>query len=832
MKTILLRSPRLPSDPFLDRAEKSAANAAASEQAAAESQDAAQQSASGSAQSSQLADESRVKAEAAQGKAETAQQAAEAAQGKAETAQQAAEAAQGKAETAQQAAETAQSKTEQSEAAALKSATDAAGDAAVTLDQASKAIDANNAAQVAKSEAIRAKEDATAIVHNDEGSVTPRAGNYPVADSKGHLDIGWTPLLQAMYPYSGVIGSVDKGDLFVFYGGSFTGAGESNKFRMRDGAYNINGRFVSHDWREVTLPEAEATASRAVAFDDIFIDWNNNVRTYRSVTPHRTITGYDRDAIATEHGYSKVQTGLYKTSDTYALLLGRVARRNWGVYHPVHNPEGSGSARTTTQTNGYKPWWNAQVVAITSKESAFDRAVKSLVNSGYSGKVGAFGNVRPDKKFYDAIYADDFTPLYYSAKNVVDRQALLFDSFNRAVAGETFSGAEGTTELRWIASRNKIGHPFSDVIDIDDSIKDTDLQYINNGGWESDLSESRCRLWDSYAQIVIRDSKGNYERYVPTNPVHAQNRHIHLGYSDESTPLRLYLYRAGGQSSNLSNGKIDIFVTTKGAAARPQFLMVDIIGSLDAMPDEWKTNGIPGNWLAVGEEGENLIPDGTSKNFKLSRKCLQCYQVLASKNKGVTWANDTHSWKSVCEGAQNGRTAQPLTGTCYMVFYSTSANPFELSNNSNSYADNDAFLHGYHQSSHGALLGSWLIGKIPTATGFGDTYSPISKPKTPLSTHRYSFTKYNLPEHQSGLSPSFSGSRLAIKELPYLVAHDGQSFLQIVYKEMKHNGTRWGDDNKFNIVNKQSTITDLNGETVIVGQKRVELPYHFDGVTY
>ena len=62
--------------------------------------------------------------------------------------------------------------------------------------------------------------------------------------------------------------------------------------------------------------------------------------------------------------------------------------------------------------------------------------------------------------------------------------------------------------------------------------------------------------------------------------------------------------------------------STYTPAARPQFLMCDIIGSLDAMPQEWLDNGIPGNWLAVGEEGEDLIPDGTVKNLQTQPEVL------------------------------------------------------------------------------------------------------------------------------------------------------------------------------------------------------------------
>ena len=253
---------------------------------------------------------------------------------------------------------------------AITEATEQADRAATSADEAkghaqsaelanTSAVNAKEEAKTAAAEARAAEDNATAIVHNDEGSTTSKPGAYPVADSKGHLDIGWTPLLQAMYPYSGVIGSVDKRDLFYF---DQANADWKNKFVLYSKfPFNINGRFVkSKKDVGIILPEAESTADRAIAFDDIFLDWNGNVQTYRSITPHRTITGYDRDAIATEHGYSKVQTGLYKTGDTYALLLGRVARRNKGAYHPVFNQEGTGTYITDTgsaweNTQWYKP---------------------------------------------------------------------------------------------------------------------------------------------------------------------------------------------------------------------------------------------------------------------------------------------------------------------------------------------------------------------------------------------------------------------------------------------------------------------------------------------
>ena len=286
---------------------------------------------------------------------------------------------------------------------------------------------------MARNEAVAAKDEAEAIVHEGEGSVTPGAGKYPVADANGYLDSGWTPLLAAMYPYSGVIGSIYKEDLFYFFHGTISWA---NLFDIRSPALvaNIYGKFVKvKSGNGIKLPEAESTAERAVAFDDVFIDWDGNVQTYRSITPHRTTTGYDADAIATEHGWTKIQTGLYQSGETYALLLGRVVRRNKCLFHPQFNREGTAKAADGKT-------WDQTSISIASRADCFDPA-KYDQNTGGIGQPN--GRPGTDNKAYDGIYADDFTPLYYSAKNIIDRQALLFDSFNRVVVGETFMGAEG-----------------------------------------------------------------------------------------------------------------------------------------------------------------------------------------------------------------------------------------------------------------------------------------------------------------------------------------------------------------------------------------------------
>ena len=156
----------------------------------------------------------------------------------------------------------------------LDSAVDSATGSAQSAANASNiAVNAKEEAKTAVTEAKEAEANATAIVHNDEGHTTPTPGAYPVADANGHLDIGWTPLLAAMYPHSGVIGSVDKNKLFSF----INTANESDwgvwvdQFCTMNSTYNIAGRFVhlKQDYKKWILPEAESTVDRAIAFDDI-----------------------------------------------------------------------------------------------------------------------------------------------------------------------------------------------------------------------------------------------------------------------------------------------------------------------------------------------------------------------------------------------------------------------------------------------------------------------------------------------------------------------------------------------------------------------------------
>ena len=260
------------------------------------------------------------------------------------------------------------------------------------------------------------------------------------ATARTNLQLGTAAQAQVnqfIYPNSGLVGSIEKSDLFT------TPATVANQFTIRARTYNINGQFVPIIQTVITLAAAESTAARAVAFDDLFVESDGTYRHVRSINARRTTTGFDADQIATDAGYTRVSQGLYSRDGNHALLLGRITRRNQGAYHPLWNPEGTGSVRNVGLSSAHQ-WWSSAAKDITNANQPFDFTGFTSASWGRVSTSNVSLKGRPNDENYDGITANDITPLYFSARAVTDRKALLFDNFNRAVAGETFMGAEGT----------------------------------------------------------------------------------------------------------------------------------------------------------------------------------------------------------------------------------------------------------------------------------------------------------------------------------------------------------------------------------------------------
>ena len=500
------------------------------------------------------------------------------------------------------------------------------------------------------------------------------------ATARTNLQLGTAAQAQVnqfIYPNSGLVGSIEKSDLFT------TPATVANQFTIRARTYNINGQFVPIIQTVITLAAAESTAVRAVAFDDLFVESDGTYRHVRSINARRTTTGFDADQIATDAGYTRVSQGLYSRSGNHALLLGRITRRNQGAYESQLNPSGNAGIRNNANTETEN--WYQNPTAIRSQSDAFDRSGGANNPDISTGAIGqTSGRPETSPVFYDGITANDITPLYFSARAVTDRKALLFDNFNRAVAGETFMGAEGTTSTRFpeqSAFRSNVINytplqftgvrgTFGGVVEGPSSILLGPAIFIRDTVLRITKIDNAGGTVGSFLRVEVNGT--NYE----SPPVVTGGRSVLLNIpAGGLTAMSIFNDRAAIQVEILKGGLVL-------PSASPQFLYVDVIGALTAMPQEWLDNGIPGNWLAVDEDGGSLIPDGTVRNYKASRKVLDAYLVLQTDDRGVTWSDVTSTYETTLEGAGNTLGSQTFAATrSLMVFYRTAANPFEFDSN-------------------------------------------------------------------------------------------------------------------------------------------------------
>ncbi len=514
------------------------------------------------------------------------------------------------------------------------------------------------------------------------------------------------------------------------------------------------------------------------------------------------------------YGDDSATIGSYTTVDEYTTLaykglcfaipIALVSRRNQGAFHPVWNPNGSARCHYTYIGGTYKDMFYEQSGGFTSVDDCF--TVGSASNVGYytgSGYISSVLSGRPDGKYYDAIYESDVLDLRSSAHKVTDLNRTLEREFNRLVAGEVRGWASGfriaqsgTITASLLTSTTAWG---SIGVEIRDTTQNLALTY--GSAW----------VFAEDAKMYIKSDSQWYEC-------------VRI-YSAADPRTSFYLHpRYGNVTADFTTAAVyDFIICEVTVSKRKADLQCDIIGDPANYPLEWITNGIMGTPLLVGENGEDLIPDGTSKTYKMSRKVKDYLLGLVSTDNGVTWTDFTSTYQSSVEGSSNSHTNSINTGRLILHFYLTEASPFETADNAEVLSLGDVWAGNYSVNTLGANLVTDLISKIPVSSR-----TSIEK----LNTYGMSgdllitSTGVRQPSHDGNLAVTQeTSSSPAAKVLPYLTRENGKLFLQTLFKEMIYD-TDWGDDSKFNVVSGVSTTTDDNANTVLIGQKRIELPFY------
>ncbi|MBE0599484.1 MAG: hypothetical protein IH614_19770 [Desulfuromonadales bacterium] len=352
-----------------------------------------------------------------------------------------------------------------------------------------------------------------------------------------------------------------------------------------------------------------------------------------------------------------------------------------------------------------------------------------------------------------------------------------------------------------------------------------------NGGYYRDVGTSVIQIYRTTQAEADAVSLGSDVRIINTST----GQSVSFKVASRNYAGGVYRLIGGSVVGALDNKNVtdawagSITMSEQVVRQSKTLLHCDIIGDPANYPQAWKDNGVAGTPLLVAEDGvTSLIPDGTSKPYKLSRKLRGAGVLMAllSTDGGITWVDTTSTVNGLFSTTTNSWTALYSTGRILLAFYLTEASPLELATNAEVLSLGDVWA---GNAFNRPLIG-YFVGKISTLSTLpsystADSVHVNRRPVFGASDGKiYGTGNYgNDPAHPT-LNIQASATPAA-KALPYITRANGKLYLQALYKEMRHNGTSWGDDAKFSVVDNESTTTDLNAATIKIGQKRLELPF-------
>lgn len=504
----------------------------------------------------------------------------------------------------------------------------------------------------------------------------------------------------------------------------------------------------------------------------------------------------------------------------YFLVCGTVNRLNQGAYHPSFNPSGTASWRSAQQPYWPCSWDNRESRTKlsgepTNKASCFT-ATLGTSNGGY-GNIGTApwdGYNRPDKRFYDAIYADGqggvCRDMRYSAYGV---DSVDFAEADQRVKNGTYRGFE-----KILTSNNA-----------------TFTEAIFSGGATIITNAQRA------GHHVLADNAG---LIIHNGFVYQVARHVANDFWVRINRFINGVATVGNYFSDIDFSKPFIFIPSVGNSvdkvlkAPPlsgiktvsvggSFLQIDVIGNPNnILATPALANGWQGSWIPV-------IPDGTIKDFEFSRKNTGTGEIprIITTNNGSSWQSSplASSFRSLSKNAVEAWGA--ASGVVALFPYSAVAKQTEDAVNGVVYGGSAGVGEVFATSDYilgenrGVLLRESLI------NGVKGVLSYTNGPMQVLKLSQATLNSDMLISGRAAYNPTHAAiiidgnvSINAVKALNYNVNLNQQAFIQYAYTELKHNGTNWGDDGKVTIVDNQSTKTDLNGNTVLVGTAKLKEP--------
>lgn len=410
-------------------------------------------------------------------------------------------------------------------------------------------------------------------------------------------------------------------------------------------------------------------------------------------------------------------------------------------------------------------FWYENPTAITSTADCFNPA-----NKQNAGDISSSNSGRPDDKYYDAIYASDVNDLRMSSRRVPLSQ--IREGYKRkAIAGEVrgFEGVPFLSSFTTITSGNSGNFTFIAVTD------------------SSDASVGDL--------ITFERNDGTYVNRIVTNVPNA-NR---IDY-------------AGGIDSR-SNGIVAIHKPQQHSQANPTW--TDIIGDPARIAVTFP-NGVEGQWIPV-------IPAGVNDTYSLNRKSLESpISNTRTLDDGASWVNADLTINT---------TTNDFTGTLggnYVALWQYETQAHFTEDDVNSKVLDLGGVFGAARNNNAPIVSS-LIGKVPTSAAIKSyletfmiqaTLGATGDGAGSLLGDAWGTSHHTLDMGHDNNSP-------AVKILDYLSSENGVAKLCYAYKEMVYD-TTWGDNNQFEIIDNQSTLTDDNDNTVLYGTASFQTQFFID----
>ena len=349
---------------------------------------------------------------------------------------------------------------------------------------------------------------------------------------------------------------------------------------------------------------------------------------------------------------------------------------------------------------------------------------------------------------------------------------------------------------------------------------------------------------------------GHYYRYIAQDPI----ANVHT--SDNSVG-----------DANATDGHFDL-------SQDDTWLDLGTDGVIGGYPTTWLEHGVDGAPLLVTESGESMLPvvglntenirndyhttdilgfysdtEPYRMYFKASRKGMGVEKFLVRAKDGHwvtftngTWANALEYFNDSANRYDNhvlfnignddtlttlgySSMEEALDLMLVKVYYKTKSNFLKLSNN-NEVKTTGSILAGGRYNYSGKAVPNFLINKVNTVIN-GEFNGTLDKKFGTYAGSSHSYGKWNMNSDVDGIPKHNEIKTLGtqtspiVKYFDYLTISNNRARLQFVFKELKYDtdSSTWGDDNKFQITNKVSTLTDENGNTVLYGQKSFDLPY-------